>query len=144
MKELEPSIARELAKARNVDEDRILSAFAGTINATLRTNYYLPGDNHGHRRCICDQAGPVADTGSAVATAEVRDLRILARRRGRAPCAAAISPAADLRWSDRREDFRTEVLGLMKAQVVKNTVIVPTGAKGAASTASACRRAIAK
>ena len=35
-----------------------------------------------------------------------------------------------LRWSDRREDFRTEVLGLMKAQVVKNTVIVPTGAKG--------------
>ena len=35
-----------------------------------------------------------------------------------------------LRWSDRREDFRTEVLGLMKAQIVKNTVIVPTGAKG--------------
>ena len=42
----------------------------------------------------------------------------------------AASPAAALRWSDRREDFRTEILGLVKAQQVKNAVIVPVGAKG--------------
>ena len=50
--------------------------------------------------------------------------------RRRSIFAAARSPAAALRWSDRPEDFRTEVLGLMKAQMVKNAVIVPVGSKG--------------
>jgi glutamate dehydrogenase len=53
-----PSIRREVGKARNVDEDRILNAFAGAFNATLRTNYYLPGELDGHRDCISIKLDP--------------------------------------------------------------------------------------
>jgi glutamate dehydrogenase len=128
-KELLPAIKREVAKARTVDEDRILSAFAGTINATLRTNFYLPGDYHGHRFCISIKLDPT-QIPEAPRPRPKYEIFVFSPDVEGVHLRGGDIARGGLRWSDRREDFRTEVLGLMKAQVVKNTVIVPTGAKG--------------
>ncbi|MBT8085056.1 MAG: NAD-glutamate dehydrogenase [Woeseia sp.] len=123
------SISRAIARARNLDEDRILTAFAGAIKATKRTNYFQTDDNgqHKSRLSIKLKSGEIPEAPLPrprfevfVYAPEVEGVHL----RGGAVARGG------LRWSDRREDFRTEVLGLMKAQVVKNTVIVPTGAKG--------------
>jgi glutamate dehydrogenase len=128
LKRIKAAVERRVAKAKNVDEDRILSAFAGGINASLRTNYFL-SENDQPKSYISIKFDPnklpeiplpkpIFEV--FVYSPEVEGIHL----RG-----GAIARGG-LRWSDRREDFRTEVLGLMKAQVVKNTVIVPTGAKG--------------
>ena len=113
----------------SLDEDRILRAYRDLILATLRTNAF--------RR---DEAGePLARLSFKLDSARVPDLPLPR------PMVEIFVYAADvegihlrggpvarggLRWSDRREDYRTEVLGLMKAQMVKNAVIVPVGSKG--------------
>jgi glutamate dehydrogenase len=129
LEELAPRLARAVGRARNVDEDRILSAFAGLLRATLRTNYFLH-DKEGeplswisvkfNSRQIREAPLPRPEFEIFVYSPEVEGVHLRAGDIAR----------GGIRWSDRREDFRTEVLGLMKAQVVKNTVIVPTGAKG--------------
>jgi glutamate dehydrogenase len=124
-----PSIRREVGKAKNVDEDRILNAFAGAFNATLRTNYYLPGDFDGHRDCISIKLDP-AGLHEAPLPRPKYEIFVYSPEVEGVHLRGGDVARGGLRWSDRREDFRTEVLGLMKAQVVKNTVIVPTGAKG--------------
>ena len=124
-----PSIRREVGKAKNVDEDRILNAFAGAFNATLRTNYYLPGDFDGHRDCISIKLDP-ARLHEAPLPRPKYEIFVYSPEVEGVHLRGGDVARGGLRWSDRREDFRTEVLGLMKAQVVKNTVIVPTGAKG--------------
>jgi len=129
LNKLLPAVQREVGKAKNVDEDRILNAFAGAIAATLRTNYYLPGDFNGHRRCISIKLDPTRLPEAPLPRPKYEIFVF-------SPDVEGVHLRGDdiarggLRWSDRREDFRTEVLGLMKAQIVKNTVIVPTGAKG--------------
>jgi len=129
LQSIEQAVRRAVAKAGNVDEDRILSAFAGAVGATLRTNYFLL-DNEGNvKPCISIKLDP----------SQLREVPLPKPKYE----IFAFSPEVEgvhlrggdiarggIRWSDRREDFRTEVLGLMKAQIVKNTVIVPTGAKG--------------
>jgi len=128
LKEVRARVERNVAKARNVDEDRILSAFAGGINATLRTNYFLTDDGRPKNYIsikldpskLPEIPQPRPRFEVFVYSPEVEGIHLRAGDIAR----------GGLRWSDRREDFRTEVLGLMKAQVVKNTVIVPTGAKG--------------
>ena len=72
---------------------------------------------------------PAGHFRAAGAAAPLRDLRVLASGRGVHLRFGAVARGG-LRWSDRRDDFRTEVLGLVKAQMVKNAVIVPVGAKG--------------
>ena len=123
------AVKRAVARARNVDEDRILSAFAGAIGATLRTNYFQRDENGDGKACISiklDPSGiremplPRPKYEIFVYSPDVEGVHLRGGDVAR----------GGLRWSDRREDFRTEILGLMKAQVVKNTVIVPTGAKG--------------
>ena len=84
----------------------------------------------GARPPLVAQARPAPSCPTCRCRAPSRDLRALAPRRGRPPARPARSPAAASAGRDRREDFRTEVLGLMKAQMVKNAVIVPGGAKG--------------
>lgn len=128
LKKVDAAVARGVARARNVDEDRILTAFAGGISATLRTNYFLTEDGKPkhyisikldpHRLPEIPLPRPQFEI--FVYSPEVEGVHLRGGEIAR----------GGLRWSDRREDFRTEVLGLMKAQVVKNTVIVPTGAKG--------------
>ena len=129
LNELEPAVKRHVAKARNVDEDRILSAFSGAIAATLRSNYYLAGDYHGHRRCISIKLDP-SRIPEAPLPRPKYEIFVFSPDVEGVHLRGGDIARGGLRWSDRREDFRTEVLGLMKAQVVKNTVIVPTGAKG--------------
>ena len=126
---VEPALQREVGKAKNVDEDRILNAFAGAVSATLRSNFYLPGDFHGHRRCISIKLDP-SKLSEAPLPRPKYEIFVFSPDVEGVHLRGGDIARGGLRWSDRREDFRTEVLGLMKAQVVKNTVIVPTGAKG--------------
>ncbi len=127
-KAIQRKVERGLAKAGNVDEDRILNAFAGGVEATLRSNYFLrvDGKPKSYISIKLDPAElpevplPKPKYEVFVYSPEVEGVHLRSGDIAR----------GGLRWSDRREDFRTEVLGLMKAQVVKNTVIVPTGAKG--------------
>ena len=128
LEELKGTVLRAIRRARSVDEDRILSAFASAVSATLRTNYYVPAADGGPKPWISIKLDPKflevplprPRFEIFVYSPDVEGVHLRGGEIAR----------GGLRWSDRREDFRTEVLGLMKAQVVKNTVIVPTGAKG--------------
>lgn len=128
----------------SLDQDRILRSFIGTIDATLRTSYYMTRDAAGEDASPC-ALGVRADGGPAdyvsykFDSARVPDLpkprpyrEIFVYGPRVEGVHLRFGPVArgGLRWSDRREDFRTEVLGLVKAQMVKNTVIVPVGSKG--------------
>ena len=108
----------------SLDEDRILRTFLHLIEATVRTNAYKPGRNALSLKLRSSQ---VPDMPAPRPFAEVFvlgcDVEGIHLRAG--PVARG-----GIRWSDRREDYRTEVLGLLKAQITKNSVIVPTGAKG--------------
>ena len=116
----------------SLDHDRILRAFLGVIQATLRTNFFQreAADGAGRKPYVAFKLDPQAVPDLPAPAADVRDLGLLARGSRACTCASARSPAAGCAGRDRREDFRTEVLGLVKAQMVKNAVIVPTGAKG--------------
>ncbi len=118
-----------LEHVASLDEDRILRAYLGVIGATLRTNYFQNGrDGKPH-----DDISFKFDSSKVPDLPKPRPYREIfvdgARVEG---VHLRFGPVArgGLRWSDRREDFRTEVLGLVKAQMVKNTVIVPVGSKG--------------
>ncbi|QDW67735.1 NAD-glutamate dehydrogenase [Luteimonas granuli] len=121
---------RELLEGvASLDEDRILRGYVGVIEATLRTNYYQVGADGAPKDYIAFKFD----------SALVPDLPKPRPYREIFVCGPRVEgthlrfgPVArgGLRWSDRREDFRTEVLGLVKAQMVKNTVIVPVGSKG--------------
>ncbi|MBE2211357.1 MAG: NAD-glutamate dehydrogenase [Xanthomonadaceae bacterium] len=123
-----------LDRVKSLDEDRILRSFMGVIDATLRTNYYI--EYPGGKRV---DGGPADYLSFKLDCAKVPDLPKPKPYREIWVCGPRVEgihlrygPVArgGLRWSDRREDFRTEVLGLVKAQMVKNTVIVPVGSKG--------------
>lgn len=123
-----------LDRVKSLDEDRILRSFMGVMDATLRTNYYIDYAN-GLRK----DGGPADYLSFKLDCARVPDLPKPRPYREIWVCGPRVEgthlrfgPVArgGLRWSDRCEDFRTEVLGLVKAQMVKNTVIVPVGSKG--------------
>ncbi|MCP4043646.1 MAG: NAD-glutamate dehydrogenase, partial [Gammaproteobacteria bacterium] len=113
----------------NLDQDRILRRFFSAIKATLRVNYYRRGTD----------GEPVDYLSFKIDPALIPDLPlprpmfevfVYSPRMEGIHLRGGMVARGGLRWSDRREDFRTEVLGLMKAQMVKNAVIVPVGAKG--------------
>ncbi len=132
--ELEHRISQALDDVAGLDQDRILRSYLSLIRATLRTNYFQTeadgpdGEQspHPYLSLKLDPSGvpdlpeprPKFEVFVYSPRVEGVHLRFGAVARG------------GLRWSDRRDDFRTEVLGLVKAQMVKNTVIVPVGAKG--------------
>ena len=128
LKAIQGKIEWGLRKARNVDEDRILSAFAGGIEATLRSNYFLT-ENDKPKRFISIKLDP-SKLPEVPMPRPKYEIFVYSPEVEGVHLRGGDIARGGLRWSDRREDFRTEVLGLMKAQVVKNTVIVPTGAKG--------------
>ncbi|HYC92473.1 MAG TPA: NAD-glutamate dehydrogenase domain-containing protein, partial [Thermoanaerobaculia bacterium] len=113
----------------NPDEDRILRLYVALIEATLRTNYFQRDEN-GERKLY------VSFKLDSRQVPELPEPRPLYEIFVYAPWMEGIHlrggkvARGGLRWSDRREDFRTEILGLMKAQMVKNVVIVPVGSKG--------------
>ena len=123
------AILAALDAVPNLDDDRTLRAILALIEATVRTNAFRPGPDGGARDVLAMKfdAGKVPDLPLPrpqfeiwVCSPRVEGVHL---RNGRIA-------RGGIRWSDRREDFRTEVLGLVKAQIVKNAVIVPTGAKG--------------
>jgi len=126
---VEPAIKRAVTRAQNVDEDRILNAFAGAIAATLRTNFYLRDAHDTIKPCISIKLDP-SKMPEVPLPRPKYEIFVFSPDVEGVHLRGGDIARGGLRWSDRREDFRTEVLGLMKAQVVKNTVIVPTGAKG--------------
>ncbi len=123
------AIEEALEQVNSLDEDRILRRFWNLIQALLRTNFFQTDAQGRPKDYLSFKFDPAL-------------IEALPRPRPRfeifvySPRVEAVhlrgGPVArgGLRWSDRREDFRTEVLGLMKAQTVKNAVIVPVGAKG--------------
>ena len=128
LRDIRGRVERGLAKAHNVDEDRILNAFAGGIGATLRSNFFQTIDGE-YKNFISIKLDP--DRLPEVPLPKPKyEVFVYSPEVEGVHLRGGDVARGGLRWSDRREDFRTEVLGLMKAQVVKNTVIVPTGAKG--------------
>jgi glutamate dehydrogenase len=118
-----------LDSVASLDQDRILRSYLGLICSTLRTNYFQSGPDGKPKSYVSFKLDPqrLPDLPAPRPKYEIWvyspkvegvHLRFGAVARG------------GLRWSDRREDFRTEILGLVKAQAVKNAVIVPVGAKG--------------
>ncbi|MDE1166312.1 MAG: NAD-glutamate dehydrogenase [Pseudomonas sp.] len=126
---LEQAILSALDDVQVLNEDRILRRYLDLIKATLRTNFYQPDANGNAKsyfsfkfnpRLIPELPKPVPKFEIFVYSPRVEGVHLRFGNVAR----------GGLRWSDREEDYRTEVLGLVKAQQVKNSVIVPVGAKG--------------
>ena len=123
---LESEILAGLDEIASLDDDRILRSFLGMILATVRTNAFKDGGSLPYLsfklRCedVPGMPKPVPRWEIFVYSTAMEGVHL----RG------GYVARGGIRWSDRLEDYRTEILGLMKAQMVKNAVIVPTGAKG--------------
>ena len=118
-----------LDQVPNLDEDRILRQFLGVIKATQRTNYYRH-DGEGRPKPYLSFKFNPAYVPGLPEPKPMFEIWVYAPRVEGVHLRGGRAARGGLRWSDRREDFRTEVLGLMKAQMVKNVVIVPVGSKG--------------
>jgi glutamate dehydrogenase len=116
-------IERALDEVENLDEDRILRSFLAVVRATTRTNYFL------ERPYLSFKLDPKRVPGLPEPR-PMHEIWVYSPRVEAVHLRGGPVARGGIRWSDRREDFRTEVLGLMKAQMVKNVVIVPVGAKG--------------
>lgn len=126
---LQAAVKTQLADVPSLDEDRILNAFMTVILAIERTNFWQP-DAEGK---------PKQDISFKIRSAQIDflpkphplfEIWVYSPRVEGTHLRGAKVARGGLRWSDRMEDFRTEVLGLVKAQMVKNAVIVPHGSKG--------------
>jgi glutamate dehydrogenase len=124
-------IRGQLDEVVSLDADRILRSYLALIDATLRTSYYRtesPGGIDGPRPLVLK-----LDPGTIPGLTQPRpkfEIYVYSPRLEAVHLRFGRVARGGLRWSDRQEDFRTEVLGLVKAQEVKNAVIVPSGAKG--------------
>jgi glutamate dehydrogenase len=114
-----------LAKVRSIDDDRILRRLRALVEAILRTNAFAPAAEEALAFKINSSLVP-----GLPAPVPWREIWVYSPRIEGIHLRGGPVARGGIRWSDRRDDFRTEILGLLKAQVVKNAVIVPTGAKG--------------
>ncbi len=114
-----------LAKVRSIDDDRILRRLRALVEAILRTNAFAPSAAEALAFKLNSSLVP-----GLPAPVPWREIWVYSPRVEGIHLRGGPIARGGLRWSDRRDDFRTEILGLMKAQLVKNAVIVPTGAKG--------------
>jgi len=123
-------IGGELDEVASLDEDRILRAYLGLVLATRRTNYFRSDPLTGERAPYLVFKFDAAEVPDLPAPRPRYEMFVYSPRFEAVHLRFAGVARGGLRWSDRREDFRTEILGLAKAQEVKNSVIVPSGAKG--------------
>ncbi|QZY28446.1 NAD-glutamate dehydrogenase [Nocardioides coralli] len=126
---LEEKLQRALDDVVSLDHDRILRFYLTHIKATLRTNYFQQDDAGSPHPYMSFKLEPSAIPELPEPRPSYEIYVYSPRVEGVHLRFGAVARGG-LRWSDRRDDFRTEVLGLVKAQMVKNTVIVPVGAKG--------------
>ncbi|MGH3738974.1 MAG: NAD-glutamate dehydrogenase, partial [Micromonosporaceae bacterium] len=127
--ELVGAINAELDRVSSLDQDRILRSFLGLLLATLRTNFFQRGEDGRPKSYISFKLEPQKIPELPLPRPRYEIFVYSPRFEGVHLRFGSVARGG-LRWSDRREDFRTEVLGLVKAQMVKNAVIVPVGAKG--------------
>ena len=124
------AVAKDIDALVSLDTDRVMRAFASLVQATLRTNYFVTREGSARQQGVLSlklDPGLIDELPLPRPKFEifVHSPRVEGVHLRFGPVARG-----GLRWSDRREDFRTEILGLVKAQAVKNAVIVPVGAKG--------------
>ncbi|MBZ2190366.1 NAD-glutamate dehydrogenase [Alcanivorax sp. JB21] len=126
---LAQALDHHLDAVTTLDGDRVLRSFLGVVRASLRTNYFQRTPDDLPKRYVSIKLNPElvpelpAPRPMFEAFVYSPEMEAIHLRGGKVA-------RGGLRWSDRREDFRTEVLGLVKAQMVKNAIIVPVGAKG--------------
>ena len=123
------SLERSLEDVASLDEDRILRRLLEIILATIRTNYFQKMPDGSEKSYISFKFDP-ALISELPLPRPMYEIFVYSPRVEGVHLRGGKVARGGIRWSDRREDFRTEVLGLMKAQQVKNAVIVPVGAKG--------------
>ncbi|MCP4395447.1 MAG: NAD-glutamate dehydrogenase [Alphaproteobacteria bacterium] len=128
-KKIKKAISKKLNSIESADEDRIIKSFVNIIDSTLRTNFFQADKDGNHKSCLSMKLDsqkidnlplPRPFREIFVYSPEFQGVHLRCGRVAR----------GGLRWSDRPEDFRTEILDLVKAQQVKNVVIVPFGSKG--------------
>jgi glutamate dehydrogenase len=129
VRELVQEIEARLDAIPSLDEDRILRSFLSVVQGMLRTNYFQIGE-HGEPKPYHSFKLDPAVIPDLPAPRPMFEIFVYSPRTEGVHLRGGKVARGGIRWSDRREDFRTEILGLMKAQTVKNAVIVPTGAKG--------------
>lgn len=129
IEDISDKIEKSIINVKEITDDAVLRRFFGVIKATLRTNYYQPDELNVFKGYVsfkfdCKQVVglplPLPHAEIFVYSSKFEAIHLRGGEVAR----------GGLRWSDRHEDFRTEVLGLMKAQMTKNAVIVPVGSKG--------------
>ncbi|MFM8386757.1 MAG: NAD-glutamate dehydrogenase [Planctomycetia bacterium] len=128
-KALVERIHARLATVTNLDDDRILRRFLNAIECTLRTNAFQRDGQHQPKAWLSFKLDS-RRLDDLPLPRPFREIFVYSARFEAVHLRGGKVARGGLRWSDRREDFRTEVLGLMKAQQVKNAVIVPVGSKG--------------
>jgi glutamate dehydrogenase len=126
---LRARLGQALDAVANADEDRILRRFVNAVDAALRTNFFQKGSDGNPKPYLAIKfdSGKVEDL---PLPRPLREVFVFSPRMEGIHLRFGLVARGGIRWSDRREDFRTEILGLVKAQQVKNAVIVPVGAKG--------------
>ncbi len=129
LKQLGEALEKALEEVENLAEDRIVRAYADLIEATLRTNYFQK-DKKGRMKDYVSFKFRSSEVPDLPLPHPYAEIFVYSLRTEGIHLRGDRVARGGLRWSDRLEDFRTEVLGLMKAQMVKNTVIVPQGSKG--------------
>ncbi|MFY1636652.1 NAD-glutamate dehydrogenase [Solwaraspora sp. WMMB335] len=127
--ELVAAVGRQFDEVDSLDQDRILRGYLTLILATLRTNFYQRASDGRPIPYVAVKLDPQAIP-DLPAPRPAYEIFVYSPRFEGVHLRFGEVARGGLRWSDRREDFRTEVLGLVKAQMVKNAVIVPVGAKG--------------
>jgi glutamate dehydrogenase len=124
------AVAADIDALVSLDTDRVLRAFASMIQATLRTNYFVTRpDSARQQNVLAVKLNPELINELPLPRPKF-EIFVYSPRVEGVHLRFGFVARGGLRWSDRREDFRTEILGLAKAQAVKNAVIVPVGAKG--------------
>ena len=124
------AVAADIDALVSLDTDRVLRAFASMIQATLRTNYFVTRNNSARALgAVSMKLNPGLIEELPLPRPKFEIFVYSPKVEGVHLRFGSVARGG-LRWSDRREDFRTEILGLVKAQAVKNAVIVPVGAKG--------------
>jgi glutamate dehydrogenase len=129
LRELESDILAALDGVESLDEDRIIRRYLDLIRGTLRTNYYQRDASGSPKDYLSFKLEPQSIPEMPVPR-PLYEIFVYSPRVEGVHLRSGKVARGGLRWSDRREDYRTEILGLLKAQQVKNAVIVPVGAKG--------------
>ena len=129
IKAVEKDLRLSIDEVANLDEDMILRRFINLVRSTLRTNFFQPAED-GRPKPYISMKLDSEKIDDLPLPRPWREIFVYSPRVEAVHLRGGPVARGGIRWSDRRQDFRTEILGLMKSQMVKNGVIVPVGSKG--------------